>query len=187
MNNNDTTRRPLALSMVITGALVRLLPHLPNFAPVGGLSLFAGARLRGWQAYCIPVAILAVTDPIMGRILGYTPYTLVTPFVFGSFMINVWIGSYLRRTEKAWQVGAAALLCSSQFFLISNFGMWAVGGAFPLDLSGLLACYITALPYFGRTIASDLLYTGVLFGLHSGLTRVAFPRERVADQAGGLS
>jgi hypothetical protein len=30
MNNNDATRRPLALSLIITGALVRLLPHLPT-------------------------------------------------------------------------------------------------------------------------------------------------------------
>ena len=48
--NTELKKRPLALGLTLTGALLRLLPHLPNFAPVGGLSLFAGARLRSWQA-----------------------------------------------------------------------------------------------------------------------------------------
>ena len=36
---------PLALSLTILGAIARFMPHPPNFAPVGGMSLFAGARL----------------------------------------------------------------------------------------------------------------------------------------------
>ena len=43
-------RRPLALALTVAGAVARLVPHPWNFAPVGGMSLFAGARLRGWQA-----------------------------------------------------------------------------------------------------------------------------------------
>ena len=59
-------RRPLALGLTILAALVRVAPHPPNFAPVGGMSLFAGARLRGWMAYLLPLALMAVTDPIVG-------------------------------------------------------------------------------------------------------------------------
>ena len=178
--SNESNWRPLALGLTLTGALLRLIPHLPNISPVGGFSLFAGARLRGWQAYSIPLIIIVVTDPIMGRILGYPSYTLVTPFVCGSLLVYVWIGSHLRRTENPWRIGGAAFLGSVQFFLITNFGLWLSGiSVFPLTPSGLMACYIAGLPYFGRTMISDLAYAGLLFGLHAWLTRAVLPLERV--------
>ena len=127
--------------------------------------------------------IMAVTDPIMGRILGYPAYTVITPVVYGSFLINVWVGSYLRRIENPWWIGGAALLASTQFFLITNFALWVSGISYPLTLSGLTACYAAAIPYFGRTIASNLLYTGLLFGLHGWLSRWKFPEERVGNRA----
>ncbi|MEE8160217.1 MAG: DUF6580 family putative transport protein, partial [Acidobacteriota bacterium] len=64
-NSSKGHTRPLALALTLVGGLLRLLPHLPNLVPVGGFSLFAGARLRGWQAYAIPVIVILVTDPIM--------------------------------------------------------------------------------------------------------------------------
>lgn len=176
--------RPLALALTLVGGLLRLLPHLPNLVPVGGFSLFAGARLRGWQAYAIPVIIVLVTDPIMGIIFGYPAYNLVTPFVCGSFLIYVWIGCHLRTTENPWRIGGAALLGSGQFFLITNFGMWLSGiSIYPLTASGLLACYLGGIPYLGRTLVSDLAYSGLLFGLHAWLTRTALPQERVREHA----
>jgi hypothetical protein len=36
-----------------------------------------------------------------------------------------------------------------------------------------------AIPYFGRTLVSDLIYTGVLFGLHAWLSRSVYRPERV--------
>ncbi len=71
--NHENQKRPLALGLILTGVALRLLPHLPNFVPVGGISLFSGARLRGWQAFGVPLIIMAVTDPIMGQISGYPP------------------------------------------------------------------------------------------------------------------
>ncbi len=71
--------RPLALSLTVLGAVARLLPHPPNFSPVASVSLFGGARLRGWQAYLIPLALMAVTDPLVGG------YSAATPFVYAAF------------------------------------------------------------------------------------------------------
>src|ERR1700733_14770299 len=108
------TIRPLALSLTVLGALLRLAPHPPNFAPVGGMSLYAGARLRGWQAFALPLLLMAVTDPLVGG------YSVATPFVYLSFMINVWLGRrLLQSTESPVRIGAACLACSAQFFLIS--------------------------------------------------------------------
>jgi len=168
--------RPLALSLTVLGALARLAPHPPNFAPVGGMSLYAGARLRGWQAFALPLLLMAVTDPLLGG------YSLATPFIYLSFLINVWIGRRLQATESPMRIGAACLLCSAQFFLITNFGTW-LGSMYPHTLSGLALCYTAAIPFFGRTLAGDLVYSGVLFGLHAWLSRSLRTAERVPAAA----
>ncbi len=176
--------QPLALTLALSGALFRLTPHPVNVAPIGAMSLFAGARLRGWQRYAVPLIVIAVTDPIMGMLLGYPAFTLVTPFVCAGFLVYVWVGSRLRTTENPWIIGAAALLGATQFFLITNFGLWASGISYPATASGLVACYLAGIPYFGRTLLSDLLYAGILFGLHAWLSRRAFPAERVRKDSG---
>jgi len=168
--------RPLALSLTVAGALVRLAPHPPNFAPVGGMSLYAGARLRGWQAFAVPLLLMAVTDPLLGG------YSIATPLIYLSFMVNVWIGRRLQATENPLRIGAACLVCSAQFFLITNFATW-LGGMYPHTLSGLALCYTAAIPFFGRTIAGDLVYSGVLFGLHAWLSRTLRTAERIPAAA----
>jgi len=158
------TSRPLAIGLMILGALIRVTQHW-NLAPVGALSLFAGARLRGWQAYLLPLALMAVTDPLLGG------YSAATPLVYGSFLISVWIG-------------AAAVAGSVQFFLITNFGSWlAMHGAYPRTLGGVMECYAAGVPFFWRTLGSDLFYAGVFFGLHAWLSRTVVRRGRVAAHA----
>jgi len=171
----NVNRRPLALTLVVVGALVRLVPHPWNFAPVGGMSLFAGARLRGWQAYMVPILLMLVTDPFLGG------FGIATPFVYLSFLVNVWIGRRLRDSENPIKIGTAAVISSMQFFLISNFGSWI--GYFPHTWAGLARCYTLALPFYAPTLVSDLLCTGVLFGLHAVLSRTVYTRERVAQAA----
>ena len=164
--------RPLASSLTVLGAILRLLPHPPNFAPVGGMSLYAGARLRGWQAFALPLLLMAVTDPLRGG------YSIATPFVYVSFMISVWIGRRLQSTESPLRIGAACVVCSAQFFVISNFGTW-LGHFYAHTLSGLMLCFTQAIPFFGRTLAGDLVYSGVLFGLHAWLSRTLRTAEQV--------
>ena len=64
----DKTTSPWAIGITVLAGMARMVQHL-NFAPVGALSLFAGARMRGWQAYALPIALMAVTDPFLG---GYS-------------------------------------------------------------------------------------------------------------------
>ena len=172
----ENSARPLALSLTILGGMARFAQNL-NFAPVGALSLFAGARLRGWQAYLLPIALMAVTDPFRGG------YSFATPFVYASFLINVWIGSRLRTTESPLKIASAALIGSAQFFLLSNFAMWvAPHGLYGHSFGGLVTCYIAAIPFFRNTLLADVLFTAVIFGLHALLSRMVVRSERVAVQ-----
>ena len=171
----DTTR-PLAVGVTVLGALARMSQNL-NFAPVGAISLFAGARLRGWQAYALPILLMAATDPFLGG------YSFATPFVYASFLINVWIGSRLRNTESPLKIGAAALIGSLQFFFLSNIAMWvAPNGLYGHSFAGLVKCFTLAIPFFRNTLLSDLAFTVLFFGLHFVLSRLVVRSERVAVQ-----
>ena len=162
----NETSRPLAIGLTILGMLARLVPHAPNFTPVGGVSLFAGGRLSGWKAYLLPLVLMLVTDPFVGG------YSFATPFVYASFLIYVWIGSRVRATQSPLAIGGAALAGSVQFFLITNFAMWLKPvSLYTHDAAGLMACYVAAIPYYRNTVLADLFYSAALYGAYALLSR----------------
>jgi hypothetical protein len=162
----------LTFGLTLLSALGRLVPHAPNVTPLGGSCLFAGSRIAGFWAYLLPLAVMIATDPLVGG------YTLVSPVIYTAFLINVWIGRRMLRSVTPIRVGAAAFICSLQFFVLTNLAIWVAvvvrhNPYYSADLSGLLSCYTQALPFWGRTLAGDLLYSGALFGLYALLSRRA--------------
>jgi|SRR5581483_10919967 len=185
MDQKKTGFQPVAFTLTILGALLRLVPHPPNFAPVGGVALFGGARLRGWQAYCVPLAVMLITDPIRSWMEGgYSAYSWGTLVIYSCFLINVLLGrTFLQNSSSPWRIASVTAAGSVQFFVITNlFVFWRDVALYPHTWSGLAACYVAALPFFGRTLLSDLFYAGVLFSLYALLTR-RFPAERQAQAA----
>jgi hypothetical protein len=57
--------------------------------------------------------------------------------------------------------------------------MWKMGTTYAHTAAGLAQCYVAAIPFFGNTIASDLLFTGVFFSVYGGLVahRLASPQR----------
>ena len=58
----------LLFSSAVPAAVARLAPHAPNFTPVGSMSLYGGARLRGWQAFVLPLALVGGLVYWIGRV-----------------------------------------------------------------------------------------------------------------------
>lgn len=151
--------------LILLVAASRFLPHPPNVACIGALGLFAGCYLTGYRAYLVPLAALLSSD-LLGQILGtpgigfYHPTTMV--LVYAGVLAAVPVGRFLQGRHAAF-VPAASLVASSLFFLSSNFGVW-LGGWYSMNVAGLVGCYVAAIPFFGYTIAGDLLFSSVLFG-----------------------
>jgi hypothetical protein len=177
---------PLASGIAVAAGLMRLIRIWPNFAPIGALGLFGGARLNSWQAVALPLGVMVASDYLLRAIYNLMPFD---PFVYGSFLVYVLLGRLLCRTNSPWRIGLASVLGSVQFFLITNFGAWLTTGMYPRTWDGLVTCYLAALPFygldsrlllgfFGNTLLSDLLFTGCLFGAYALLSR-----KRVAVEA----
>ena len=150
----------------IVAVLARFVPHPPNFAPVFGALLFAGATLKRRDSVWFPVAVLAVSDILLTTVVYRSRLGWAEPLDWLGFALIALIGGWLRSRISARNVVAAALAGPTAFFLVSNFGVWLGFQMYPPSLAGLAACYVAALPFFGNSLAASLFYSGLLFGAY---------------------
>ncbi|TGK30115.1 hypothetical protein EHQ05_03915 [Leptospira yasudae] len=151
---------------VLLSGISRFLPHPSNFTSVGAMTVYSGARVQGWKAFAYPMFMMLVTDFILSKIHGFDWFYEGLPVVYCSLLVNVFLGRiFLKNNDKLVSVAAVSLLASVQFFILSNFSVWAFSSLYPKTSVGLLTCYIAAIPYFGGTLLGNIIYTPVLFGV----------------------
>ena len=153
------------VAITLTAAIARLLPHPPNFTPIGAMALFSGVYfVRKQTALIVPLAAMFLSDVVLGMTLYGHAIWKPMPFVYISFALTVWLGRIIRSKPNPSRIAAATLAGSLLFFIISNFGVWVNWDFYPKTLDGLMACYIAAIPFFRNMLAANVVYTVVLFG-----------------------
>lgn len=162
--------------LVALCVVLRVVPHPPNFAPVGATAVFAGRTMKPWAATALVVAAMFAGDAILAVVRGYPIVSAVTPFVYGGFVVQAAIGRRLR-ARKGGAI-AAAVLGACAFFVLSNLGVWLGARTYAHDLSGLVACYVAAVPFFGATLLGDVAWTVILSFAYRPLA------ERLASRPG---
>lgn len=168
---NFMLRAILIFAMIVLAAALRLAPHPWNFTPVGAIALFSGAMVRDRRiAFLFPVVVMFATDLIIG-------FNQLSPLVYASFLLSVGIGRFLNQKRNVLRIGGATLLGALQFFIITNFGVWAFLNGYPRTGGGLVACYLAGVPFFWNTLAGDAVYATLLFGGFALAERLA-PRLR---------
>lgn len=153
---------------ILVAAIVRVLPHAPNFTPIGAMALFAGAYIGNrLLSFIIPTIAMVISDALMGFSGWAYPEQIIT--VYATFLLITLLGSGMRNNKGVLRVGLFSVSASVVFFITTNFMVW-VGGfyhvpaLYTLDLAGLIQCYVAAIPFFSPTLASDLFYCSALFG-----------------------
>jgi len=149
----------MAIGLVGLDVVARLLPHAPNFTPVAASALFAGAVLRSRvSALAVPIAAMLISDLVLGcpdwRIMAVVYAALAAPAVLGRW----------GRPRGAIVFAPLAVSSSLLFFATTNFAVWAFSGIYALDLAGLFACYVAALPFLYNTFLGDMFWITLLFG-----------------------
>ena len=145
-------------AIILAAALSRLMPHPPNMASVAAVALFGGAYFSDRRmAFLVPLAALLLSDGVM----GFHPHMEI---IYAAFALIVCLGFWLRRHLTPLNIAGAALAGSVLFYLVTNFGVWALGSLYPKTVDGLIACYVAANPFFQNTLQGDLFYTAILFG-----------------------
>lgn len=149
--------------LVVTGiilfaAVMRLVPHYPNFTPIAAIALFGGAQMgRKWLAFFVPLFALFISDLLIGF------HGFMVP-VYISFALVVLLGNLMKNNIKIATVLGGAVASSLIFFLITNFAVWAGSPYYPQTFSGLMQSYMMAIPFFHSSLLGDLFYSSVFFG-----------------------
>ncbi|MBL4851286.1 MAG: hypothetical protein JKY90_03255 [Gammaproteobacteria bacterium] len=170
MDRLFSARYSAIIAIILFAALSRLLPHPPNFTAIGAMALFAGAFLPLAIAWLVPVIAMLISDLVINNVLYaefYGQFVWVSPSAAWTMLAVALItvlGSQLLAKVSVLRLFGASLSASLLFFLVSNIGPWLSMEIYPNTVSGLIAAYIAAIPFFGNTIAGDLFFCAILFG-----------------------
>ena len=151
--------------LMITAVMFRVFNHhynvLLNFSPIAAIALFGATNLKNrLMAFGIPMLVLFASDCFIG-------FHNTMFFTYGSFALIGLLGFVTLRNK--FSVGRLILIALSSsliFFVITNFGVWLMPNTmYSKDIEGLITCYERAVPYFGNTVAGDLFFSALLFGV----------------------
>lgn len=179
--------------LILLAAFSRLIPHPPNFTPVGAMALFGAAYFsKRYLTFVVPLIAMWLSDLVLNNVVYaqyFDGFVLFYPgfyWTYSAFIVIGLVGFFLLKRTKPQNILIASLSASILFFLVSNFGVWASGMMYPKDLSGLLACYTAAIPFFQNTLMGDLVYCGVLFGAFE-FAQYKFPLLKLKTMQDGES
>ncbi len=172
--SKTTIRYSLLIGLIALAAVSRLIPHPHNFTPVGAIALFGAAYFpKKWAAILVPFMAMWMSDLFLNNVT----YARMFPeyyqgfqwfgsaWVYGAFLLIGLMGMLTLRKVNALRVGGSAIGASLLFFVVTNLGVWLGSNMYPQNLSGLGACFVAAIPFFGNTLLGDLAYSAVLFGV----------------------
>jgi hypothetical protein len=158
----------LAYLFIAIALAVRFIPHFMNFSPLGAALLFFGAN-RPKKEWAPVLCIAMFADVLLTTLVYRLPlhWDVIAPLAY--YVIALFIGSLLKEGlhdgRSALKIAGAAIGGSLVFFVTSNFVSWlGLPQMYTRDLSGLVNCYVAAIPFFRGTFVGDLVYSFVMFG-----------------------
>jgi hypothetical protein len=174
MKNSVNLRLGVISGMIVLAAISRFLPivmpSMANFSPVGAMALFGGAYfMRKSWAYAVPMIALWLSNLVLNNVFYKEFYPSFSfgfeTTVFVSFAAMVAIGTVFLKKVNLVNLLTANVLGTLAFFFISNFLVWYGGKMYPQTLTGLATCFTMGLPFLKNTLLSNLLFSGVMFGI----------------------
>ncbi|MBD1143952.1 hypothetical protein IDH14_04600 [Pelagibacterales bacterium SAG-MED33] len=144
----------ISFGIFLVLAASRFIPHPPNFTSLIALSFYVPAFFG--RKY-IPALIFSffITDLLIG-FHSTILFTWGSVFVIGLFS-NFFLKNIISRIS-------GALLGAIVFFVVTNFGVWSLG-SYGYTLNGIISCYILALPFFGYSLISTLIFASIFESL----------------------
>ena len=132
-------------------AASRFIPHPPNFTSLMALSFYIPAIL-GKRFIPALIVSFAITDIFIG-------FHNTTFFTWGSVLIIGLLSNNFKKNILPRIFGA--LSGCFIFFVLTNFGVWSLG-LYGYTFDSLITCYILAIPFFGNTIISTIIFSSLI-------------------------
>ncbi len=150
--------------LILLGAVMRVLPHPANFAPVAALGLFGGVYLNKKEALLVPVAAMLVSDFFIG-FDSLNSRLIVYAALIGASLL----GMAIKERKNLTNVVLGSVSGSLLFYFLTNLVFLYPAKMYPYTWAGQMLSYTNALPFFRNTLLSDLFYTAVFFGVYEAV------------------
>jgi len=144
----------IMLSLLI---LSRMITEIPNFTATIALIIFTGYLIRN---KLLSVFVILLSQVISDLYIGI--YSSMV-FVYGAYFINGLIRPNVIDKLSSKSFLTALLNSPTKFYIISNFGVWAIGSTYTMDLQGLISCYVAGIPFFDETLLSTIIFSITIF------------------------
>ena len=146
------------ISLILILAFARLIPHPPNFTPIIAVALISGYFFKNIN---LSLLILLVAMLLSDLFIGFYENMI---FVYASLLLITFVFHKISKKINYKNLFIYCFAGSLIFFIFSNFGVWALGSpgvldvAYERNISGLVECYILAIPFFGNTFLSTVIF-----------------------------
>lgn len=172
LSKNEMSRLLAAVALVIFGVGMRLFLNGGsinghNLEPITVVSLLAGSMLAGRYTFLVPLAVVGITDAIIGN-------SSILLFTWSGWVGVGLLGRLLRgRAQRPIRFTLAmtgmGLVGTIWFYLWTNFGVWAIGSMYPHTAAGLLQSYIMGIPFLKPQLFGNLLIVPVVTMVYLGV------------------
>ena len=142
-------------SLVLVAFVSRMISHPANLSPLLAIALITTRTVNPFWGLLGLLAAVMTSD----LVLGFDQSQL---FVYLGLVLVGFLGFRSRNTDSAVALGAMPIAGSSIFFIVSNFGTWLTTSMYSKTAVGLIHCYLMAIPFFWRSLASDFFFFGGL-------------------------
>ena len=139
-----------------------------NFLPLAAVCLYSGAYMSDRRlSFGLPLLALFVSDLGIWALTGQFAWAFPSDrwAVYVCYMITIFLGSGLgQRTWPMRGVDAFArgMLAEAIFFTVTNFAYFLVQTDLPHTTVGLIACYVAAIPFAGKSFLSTAIFSVLL-------------------------
>lgn len=155
----DKNKFFIILTLLGLAVVSRLIPHLPNFAPVAAVAMAASLCLNKKWSIILPIFALFISDAL----IGFYDWRLMLA-VYVSFSVIGVFSWWLKKHSNPINLLTVSLGASIFFFFTTNTSVWLFSSWYPKTLAGLTLSLEMGLPFFRNTLMGDLFYTLVLCG-----------------------
>lgn len=180
----DRKTRTIGVLLILIGAFVKLvfLRNAANFETIFAVTLIAGSMLGRWWTVLVPMATLAIVEPLLWggpyALYGTTIMLGLSFFVVTGFLFVGILGRTMK-PRVLFRVKSVALLTTVSVPLTIAYDLWTDVGEYyliakPAGLSFLDVLYLQA-PFTAYHLLSSLIFVPLLGMGMLYLSEVAWP------------
>ena len=160
---NNVTIAAILISLAV---ITRIIPHPWSFTCVGAVLLFSTFYFKNRKiSFLIPITIMLCSDLCL-LYLQHKPFAGV--YIYLCWLVYIPISVLFIKKIEIKNVALAGISGATLFFITSNFLVWIQGGGlgYTYNLTGLINCYIAAIPFYLNAMAGNLVWSAIIFGIY---------------------